>query len=249
MNRVILLFILGFLAFSCSRKVTSIKTPTKEREFDVKELEIDYFSLKSKIKLEEGDQSQNITALIRLRQDSIIWFNLSGTLGFQGMRGLFTADSVKILNRVDKEYVHSTYKELSEKINFKIDYKLVESIILGNLPDSLHDDDEPDKTENYYILRQNRYNLNITNYISPYTLKLEKVLIKEKNTSNHLNIEYAQFQRVTEHIFPFSCNISLFYESEDKILETLITIEHNKVEFPDKPLRFPFNVPNKYERD
>jgi len=78
---------------------------TYDREsLDIQQLDFDYLNIKSKIELKETHKTTNVTAIIRIKKDSLIWFNLSGALGVQGMRGLVTQDSVFIINRVAKEY-------------------------------------------------------------------------------------------------------------------------------------------------
>jgi len=46
---------------------------------------------------------------------------------------------------------------------------------------------------------------------------------------------------------PFSIFISLIHHSEFGELETQLNINHIKAEAVEKPLRFPFSIPKKYE--
>ena len=43
-----------------------------------------------------------LTAIVRLRQDSAFWFTLR-KFGFEGARGLVTADSIIVVNRLERE--------------------------------------------------------------------------------------------------------------------------------------------------
>ncbi len=178
----------------------------------------------------------------------MIWFNLSGTLGFQGMRGLLTRDSVKILNRLDKKYEQITYKELSEKLNFPVNFKILQSIILGNLIQESGSLKTQEKVDDQYILKQSNTEFDIISYIHAATKKVSQVDIIEANPTNLFSIQYQDFQLVDEKAFPMHCIISIKYKHHQKEIKTLIHIDHNKIEFTDKPLRFPFNIPNKYER-
>ena len=79
-------------------------TKTYDREsLKIQQLDFNYLNIKSKIELREQHKSTNVTAIVRIKKDSLIWFNLSGALGVQGMRGVVTQDSVYIINRVAKE--------------------------------------------------------------------------------------------------------------------------------------------------
>ena len=46
----------------------------------------------------------------------------------------------------------------------------------------------------------------------------------------------------------FSAIISLFYAANKGTLNTVIEFEYSKAEIEDKPLKFPFTIPKKYER-
>jgi hypothetical protein len=39
-----------------------------------------------------------------MKKDSLIWISVNGALGIEGMRVLIDKDSVRILNKLDKEY-------------------------------------------------------------------------------------------------------------------------------------------------
>ena len=103
--------LISILDSSCSKKLTSADSGLVRSEIGIDEVQFDYLSIKSKIEFKEASSTKNATALIRLKKDSVIWFNLSGTLGVQGLRGIMTQDSLKMVNRVDKEYFASRYMD------------------------------------------------------------------------------------------------------------------------------------------
>ncbi|MCZ8214968.1 MAG: DUF4292 domain-containing protein, partial [Cyclobacteriaceae bacterium] len=76
----------------------------------------------------------------------------------------------------------------------------------------------------------------------------EKIELKESNSNNTLNINYSNFQPVGNKLFPYNGTISLFYKAVSGLLNTTIIFEYNKAEVGDRELRFPFNIPKKYER-
>jgi hypothetical protein len=72
--------------------------------------------------------------------------------------------------------------------------------------------------------------------------------MKESNTSNSVSILYSNFQPVGEKTYPFNGLISILYKTPGGVVNTTITLEYNKAEVGDKELKFPFNIPKKYER-
>ena len=236
------------LLSSCSSKI-AIFSKTYDREsLNIQQLDFDYLSIKSKIELKETHKTTNVTAIIRIKKDSLIWFNLSGALGVQGMRGIITQDSVYIINRVAKEYSIFNFNAVAEEFNFPIDFALLQSMIIGNMPKP----DEPDQLVKHehdkYIVRQNINNILIDNYIDDTNMKVVEVQVTEKETDNSLKLLYKDFREINSQAFPFSAFVSLIHHNEFGQLETQMVIEHQRVEAPEKELKFPFNIPNKYAR-
>ncbi len=234
---------------SCSKKlVTSNNDSINRVELEINEIDFEYLSIKSKIKFQEASSSKNATALIRLKKDSIIWFNLSGTLGVQGVRGVLTLDSVMIINRVDKEYRLLDYAELSEEFNFKIDYFIIQSMVLGEMPKRAQEDETITRRDDGYIIHQKFGDIYIDNYISNSNNKVTEVNILETSTKNSMTLMYGDFKEVNNQIFPFSSFVSLIHYNEFGELETKVDIKHSKVEISNNDLNFPFTIPKKYAR-
>ncbi len=247
---ILLLITILKTLFSCSRKISGLTLDSESpKDFYINEFEFDYFTLKSKITLVDDGKKQNATALFRIKKDSIIWFNISGSLGIQGMRGILTKDSVKILNRVGKEYSEYDYNELSKLFKFNLSYDLIEAIIVGNPPRKIEAVNEAKLVMDQFWITQKENQYNILSKVNSATRRLQEVTVTEDSTGNKLELKYNDFQMIDQQVFPFFANISLFYETNKGIIVTNLNIMHNKVEIPDKPLKFPFNIPNKYERN
>lgn len=252
MNKYYFLFfvLISIGLFSCSKKISDITLVSDiSINFYINEFQFDYFILKSKINLVDDGKKQNATVLFRIKKDSIIWFNISGSLGIQGVRGILTKDSVKILNRVEKEYSEYDYNELSKLFKFNLSYDLIEAIIVGNPPRKIEGVNEAKLVKDQFWITQKENQYNILSKVNSATRRLQEVTVTEDSTGNKLELKYNNFQLIEQQVFPFSCNISLFYETNKGIIVTNLDIIHNKVEISDKSLKFPFNIPNKYERN
>ena len=213
------------------------------------ELDFDEMSSKSKIEFNDAKTSINANANIRIKKDSIIWFSVSPGLGIEAARGIITPESLMFINRIEKEYSILDYEALSKKLNFDINYELIQNVIMGNMP--LMDDEENQilNTDDFFLVKQQKENYEINNFIGRHTQKLEKVNITESSTGNELSMTYRDFKKVEETIdLAFINFIKLNYKSKQGPMETAISLEHSKVEFDNKKLRFPFSIPQKYVR-
>src|ERR1700682_3697566 len=73
------------------------------------------FSAKLKVHYEGSDgKDYEFNAFIRLQKDKIIWISINALLGFEAFRAVFTPDSVKVLNKLDKVYQLRSVSYLQE---------------------------------------------------------------------------------------------------------------------------------------
>ena len=234
---------------SCSKRGVIFTRAVDKDRMNVQRLDFEYLSIKSKVELTQPNKVTKVTALIRMKQDSLIWFNLSGALGVQGMRGIITQDSVFIINRVENEYATYSFADISREFNFPIDFSIIQSMIIGDMPKPDEDKQIVKRGNKKYILRQRVDNILIDNYIDETKMKLVELQVRERETENELKLMYKDFRVLNNQAFPYSAFASLIHTNEFGQLETQMTIEHSRVEVPEKELKFPFNIPNKYVQE
>ena len=251
MNRFrFLLLSLCFLAFGCSKKVISPTTTTAvtpQPNLTIEEIDFEYFHGKARMVLRDANKEREVKANIRVRKDSVIWMTFS-VIGVQGGKALINKDSITIVSNVDKEYYVFEYEELSKRYNFTINYDVIQAAMLGNPIVHRTDLDVITQNPSFYLLQQHSGTISVMNYVNAASMKIEKVEMKEGNSSNSLTINYSNFQPVSTKVFPYNGTINLFYKTLSGVLNTTVIFEYNKAEVGDKELKFPFNIPKKYER-
>lgn len=248
MNRKLPLYLLVFTVFfsSCKKDIVGIKSGKKEN-VNIEEIDFDYFLTKTKVRYSEGDKQVNGNAHIRIKKDSLIWFSVSPSIGLEATRVMITKDTAIVINRMDKEYYIFNFDEISRYFNFKVDFELIQSILLGNLARPIDDNTQVAKENNYYLVKQKSGPLDIQSFVLMDNKKIETVLINENATSNFMTLKYSEFKETSDYLFPKVCQVNLTYKAKKGPLVTSINLQHNKVEISDKPLKFPFNIPSKYE--
>jgi hypothetical protein len=247
MRRLILLFCVAALMLSCSRKTVPTSPEGPKRNIAIEEIDFEYFHGKARINIRDDKKEKDVKATIRIRKDSVIWMDIS-VVGVSGARALINHDSITIRSNVDKEYFVFEFAELSKRFNFEINYHIVQAALLGNL---LYDKRENDKVATdgtFNVLEQLIGSTIIKNYINTASTKLEKVDLKENNSNNSLVINYSNFQNVGTKVFPFNGVITVLYKTPAGIINNTITFEYSKAEVGDRELKFPFNIPRRYER-
>jgi len=253
MNKHLWILLIGFsaLIMSCSKKVapTTLPTAVPKPALDVQEVDFEYFHGKARMILRDAKKEREVKANIRVRKDSVIWMTFS-VIGVQGGKALINKDSITVVSNVDKEYYVFDYAELSKRYNFEINYQVIQAAMLGNLIMPRSESDQVQQESSFFVLKQQvpASGVMVDNFINSASKKLEKVEMKEGNSTNSLIINYSNFQPVGPALFPYNGTINLFYKTLSGLLNTTIIFEYNKAEVGDKELKFPFNIPKRYER-
>lgn len=251
MNRKLTyLLFLAVVAFSCKKEYFSSRnTEVDISNFKVAEIDFEFLSTKTKFQYTDSKNSNSATANIRIKKDSIIWFSLTPALGIEAARGIITQDSMIIVDRINKTYSIFTFRDLSSKFRIDMDYNLLQALLLGNTSMEIKPDNKLKSEGDFFKLIQSRSTLGIENLVNNKTLKIERVLLKDALTSNSMAINYGNFLPVDNYIFPNETSISIVYKvAQDQPNSTTeIILEHSKVEIETKRVKFPFNIPSKYE--
>ena len=249
MSKASILMLCATLIFfqSCGKKFTGFGTTGKD-ELKVEAFDFEYFSSKTKIKFENSQDKFRFTANIRMKKDSLIWFSLSPGVGIEVARGLITKDSLIFIDRINKNVVRLNFETLSQQFGFKLDYPLLESMVIGNMPVERNGKDMVTRQNNFYAVDQSVGTLKINNIIGVKTRKLEQLTATETNSNNTLELQYGDFKHIDEYVLPHKALLVLNYIKDNKNNQTNINMEHNRAQIEKKPLRFPFNIPQRYER-
>lgn len=216
----------------------------------IQEIAFDYLVAKSKFSFKSKAQDfDNTNVNIRMKKDSLIWISVTG-VGFEVARGLITKDSIVFMDKFHKEYFTFNYEQLSRKYNFDLNFALLQSIIIGNLPFPQQPDAEFTREENFYVLHQAPERLAVDNYIASDNLKLTRLKATEVSTDNTFTLDYEDFKDVKDVLFPFTSLIRLSIKSakDQQLSQTTMRIKHSKVDLVEQNPGFPFNVPSSYTR-
>lgn len=216
----------------------------------INQIEFDYLTAKSKFSFESKNQNfDNTNVNIRIKRDSIIWISVTG-VGLEVARGIITPDSIVFMDKIHRDYFVFNYQQLSKQYNFDLNFALLQSIIVGNLPFPQQPESRFVKNNDFYVLKQIKDRLEVDNYIGESNLKLSRLLATEVPTQNTFTLDYEDFREVSNALFPFTSIIHLNVKSaqDQQVKQTNMRIKHSKVELVSQSPGFPFNVPSGYKR-
>ncbi len=250
MNKHVLVLLLMLLVTAAACKRDAIPTVSEKdlSNLNIRPLDFQYLTTRSKVNYENGDQRIGATANIRIKKDSLIWFSVTPGFGIEAARGMVTRDSVFLVNKLQKEYHAYSFADLSRKLKVTVDYDVLQASLLGDPILPITTQNKIRRTEAETIVMQQQQGIDVINYFSNETLKLMKVLLQEPGSPNNLMLQYANFQQLTNNILPFSSTITAQYQDNQEMKVTVVAFQHNKAEFSDTALEFPFSIPGGYVR-
>lgn len=208
-------------------------------------IEFETFSAKINTDYQGTDgKKYDVNVFIRMKKDSIIWVSVNGALGIEGMRVLIDKDSVRILNKLDKEYQVRSLEYLQEVAGLPLDLRTVQELIIGN-PVFLDTNIVSYSIEgnNITLLSEGRWfrhliSLSNNDHLVHHS-KLDDVDILRSRTCF---INYSDYE--TNRGVNFSTNRSISVTEKTKLD---VKLNFKQYEF-NETLSYPFSVPKNYKR-
>lgn len=225
---------------------TPVTSPIPIAKIDVTPAEIDFkfLKIKSKVDYSSGSDSQSFPVTAHIEKDSKIWLSIA--VGLEVARGLITQDSIIFLDRLHRTYYKYDFATLSKQFNFNLNYDLVQSILIGNMPIKKREGDEITKQEGSFLIRQKENSIQIENIIAELNLKLQKLTAADTTGSSKMQIDYDNFLSINNFLFPQAIIAKIDAAKDDKTNRTLINLQHNRIEFLDESPGFSFSIPKGY---
>ena len=128
-SKIAILFLLTMLLFtSCaSRKKTVAPAPPQSFEWLTANLSIQAEG--------NGVAYNDLSGQLRMRKDSIVWLNVTATMGVEVLRAKISNDSVWILNRIEKTYLAEHVDSLDQQIGplFGLRLPFAQFVLLDNI--------------------------------------------------------------------------------------------------------------------
>lgn len=214
-----------------------------------------YLSAKLSISYQKGEKEPvQFRAQMRLKNDSIIWMSIVPAMGIEAARVVMTADSVKLLNRMKKNYVLGTYPLLDSLMHTSINYNMLQSLLLGKSVSYPLTDSSVSINKQQYLLSMkmrmpaknalSRFHLLTQKmWLDPETFHIKELYLSESGMQNKdLHVFYDEYQNIDGRTIPLKMQIVI--DANQKII---INITFKRTEI-DVPHRFPFIIPRKYKK-
>ncbi|MBE0638564.1 MAG: DUF4292 domain-containing protein [Bacteroidales bacterium] len=261
----LLIFILIVTFFgACQSNRSAIKGPIKEEGVDylmtkLHDNELKFKTLTSKFTVDYSyDRKQNdFKGQVRIVKDSAIWISFNQDLGIEIARFLITEDSVKFIDRINKNYFAGDYVFVNDFLSANIDFGILQSLLIGNDFEYYEDINFKASVDGkrYRLIttgrnklkkfvRNNEDNTRLllqTIWLDPASFKISEIRLKElTRNSKKLTAFYSDFLDLQNMKFPTRVDYTIEADVPVKV-----TVKHIKTGM-DEPISMPFNVPEGY---
>jgi len=202
------------------------------------DVSFDHYSCKAKVRVESEALSGGGKMNIRMKKDSIIWFNFK-KVSIEGARGLITPEEYSILYRTEKQYEQGSLEDMADHFNIPLDFSQWQMYLAGSIP-------QPDMNNIKMESSSLGYKLvSIGDLSYQYDFDLSFQMIKYQITD-------AQNRTLAVEVEDYDPDLGLYKKRK------LTLINHQKVEATiemeqsdiEKNVRknMPFSIPDHYTR-
>ena len=175
------------------------------------------FQSKIKIKLNDKGSSKSYSANIRIIKDKAIW--LSSTAGI--VRVLITKDSLFYYNKLQKNYLKSSFNKIDEIIGVNLSYETIESLLLSEPVNKINKSDFNyfNNADDSYIFdwsiittssQRNKNMFEGVYFINSKNFKINQYSFKIKVNSGSFDLyelSYFDFKEISNQVFPLKINV------------------------------------------
>ncbi|MCD2426225.1 DUF4292 domain-containing protein [Niabella pedocola] len=206
---------------------------------------IDYttFSGRAGVTYKAKGDTKNFDIKLQIHKDSLIWASVIGPLGIEVARGVITQDSVRIINKLNKQYISSSYVYLQEQLGLPLDLGTLQDLLVGN-PVFI------DKTNSSYtkqddtlqVTSRTRFFSNLLSAMLPdYLPAVSKLEDVDAGRNRSAELTYGSYEKVNNAQFPKARTIHVKYKTDIEI-----QLDYKSYTF-NEALNTPFSVPKGYK--
>lgn len=190
-------------------------------------------------------KKENVNVKLQMYRDSLIWISVTGLFGIEGLRGIITKDSVKLINKIDKLYTARSVAYLQEVTGLPLNLPILQDLLIGN-PVFIDDN-----TNTYSRSGNNVLLLSIGDYFknlltldaTDYSLVHSKLDDVDINRNRTCDLSYNSYE--TKKGVNFSTKRRVTVSEKSKLD---IKLDFKSYNF-NETLSFPFSVPKNYKQN
>ncbi len=252
MRKYIGLVLLVFLVSCKAKKAVVTKAPS-ENEVTAEKIITSHYDLKndfktlylkSDVKYRDDNQSQNVTAEIKIQKNEKILLSIR-FLGITMAKALITPSEVKYYEKINGNYFEGDFSTLSKWLGTDLDFYKIQNLLIGEALEDLK------KGKYDMAVENNLYRLNDLSdektekvyFLENPSLLVKKQEITQPSKNRKLKVNYNDYKSYSNAILPSI----LLIEASQNNKNTSISISNNTT-ILNQEMSFPYKTPEGYTR-
>ncbi len=200
------------------------------------------FSGKARSVLNIDGSSNDVTLNIRIKRDEKIWISITAIAGIEAARVLITPDSILIINRLQSIYVKQPFSYINSVAGNQVNYKTIESLLVGNaIPELLNENADIKTSPDSIVLTGNLQDLAYKLVVGP-GMHVTQTNLNDQNAAQSLQVTNRSFIQAGARVIPSQIDITSIVK--DKKIQ--VNLHYIKTDF-DQPQEYPFSIPARYK--
>jgi hypothetical protein len=259
LNKLLVLSCCLLILTSCAARKTMVAAPVataptapientkaaKIAEIKARQLNFSTFSGKAETQLGFNNDNKTVTLNVRIDRDKKIWVSITAQvlITIEVARAVITPDSIQIINKLQGVYIKKPFSYVHQYASKQVNYKTVESILVGNaIPELLREDAIIQPVNDQTAVTGNVADLIYKMVFGP-DLKITNLNMSSQTQSQGLEVNNGGFVQVSGRVIP--SRIVLSSTSGGKKVDA--NLHYTKIDL-DVQQDYPFNIPETYTR-
>lgn len=248
-SRLVFIFMAALAMAACGSQKRVVETPngTVEMLSSKKALKkiaqkpdaAQWVRIKSNVSVTQNGSTQKGGAEIRMCQDSIMWAEISDPIiGLKVIRAFAMADTVAMMNKIDRTYFAGSYAKVEQKLGTSIAFPLIFNVFQGAL---FVQDVDLETIETHYTIKGEDANGNLMiAEMEPF--HFDVVHQKYRSKTDMIDVIYSDYREIDGYRYPFNIKVEVSGREQLKADFSVKTLETGG------PWKTPFKVSSKYDR-
>lgn len=199
------------------------------------------FSTKAATNLNLNGKAYDVSLNIRIKHEEGIWISVTAGGLIEVARVLITPDSLKVMDRVNNQYLKKPFAFIHDYASEKVDYQTLEALLVGNcIPFTLKPTSQLMIIDGVLNLIGNEGNLGFKITFNDEK-KTSQIVLNDEQLAQQLTVTSGAYEQILGQILPSN----LLIESKAGNKNIRVAMYYNKTVL-NEPVDFPFNVPKRF---
>ncbi|MDY6800408.1 MAG: DUF4292 domain-containing protein [Bacteroidota bacterium] len=201
----------------------------------------------AKIKISTPGQTNRLRANFKIKPDSAMLVSISNSLGIEIIRALISSDSIKFIDRINRNYLAGDYSVIAQMYNIPLEYKLLQDALINVNSmyfQSVHYPKKKYKSEQgVYVFKKETNKLTFYYQIDNKQFFIRTVDLKFHKIPQKISINYSNYTKFDKFFYPMDVSTNILHNGGETLQ---VDINYSDIRF--EPVNITLNVPSSYHR-